>query len=566
MKVYLPLMIQDPATGGEKIVEGIHIAPDRDLVADFADGPSTSLVVVEDFDPATGERLPPVRFVPPGRGRKMGRYVVPDDIYSNEFIRVAVLGAVLKTMRFFADESALGREIRWAFDHPRLRVLPRAGEAANAFYDRESGTLQFFYFKNPHDRDQTIFTSLSRDIVAHETGHALVDAIAPALYDAMTPQSLAVHEALADLTALMTAFQSNSLRLRVLELTRGSIRDPNAFSSLAPEFGRALDESGRAGALRSLWNDKTLDPEDRSIDERGKPNSVDRTDPHALSEVLSGALYRVMVRMYEQKWAGYGGGFSASGRALADALRTFQRLVFHAVDFLPPGDASFADYCRAISAGNKTSFVTWGNESHWLAEELQRRHVIGAADEILRNEPEGLYGVKSLEAETLIGNDAEAQRFVNRNRTVFNVPPRVPISVHPRFRTSKGSGWGKEWDTERTNEILLKISWEQIEEDSFDRHFPTTRGVTCGTTVVLNFQGVPWHILSVGVEAQRAERDRMVRSLLESGLLRQGLERREASGPVGPPIRVDVRKGVMRISGAGRLLHQPTRQSPERAP
>ncbi len=557
MKVYLPLMIQDPMTGEEKIVEGIHVESGRDYVADFGDGPTTSLVVVEDFDPITGELLPGVSFVPPGGGRKMGRYLIPDDIYSSEFIRVSVLGTILKTMRLFSDESALGRKIRWAFDGPRLRVLPRAGEGANAFYDRESGSLQFFYFKNPHSPSETVFTSLSRDIVAHETGHALADSIAPSLYDALTPQSLAVHEAIADLTALITAFQSNTLRLRVLERTKGSIRNPNAFSSLAPQFGRALDESGRAGAFRSLWNNKTLDPDDRSLDERGRPNSVASTDPHALSEVMSGALYQVMVRIHERNWARYGGEFSTSGRALAEAVTSFQRIVFRALDYLPPGEASFADYGRAISIGNKTSFVTWGHESQWLVEEFQRRRVIEGPDELQRIEPEELYRTKHVDGELLARNDAEAHKFVDMRRSLFNIPAGVPINVYPRLRTRKGSGWGKRWATDVQYEILMKVSWEQIEEDSFDRRFPRARSVTCGTTIVLNPDGWASHVLSAEIEAQRAERDRMVRSMLESGLLRRSSEREPAAGPLEAPIRVDVLKGIMKISGAGRLLHYP---------
>ncbi len=560
MKVYFPLMIQDPMTapfvGGRaaKVFEGIHVDTDRDHVSDFGDGPSTSLVVVEDFDPVTGQLLPGVKFVPPGRGRKMGRYLVPDDIYSHEFIRTSVLGMVLKTMRLFSDPSALGRKITWAFDHPQLRVLPRAGEGANAFYDRESRSLEFLYFKNPHNPKLTVFTSLSRDIVAHETGHALVDGIAPALYDALTPQSLAVHEAIADLTAVITAFQSNSLRLRVLERTKGSIRNPTAFSSLAPEFGKALDESGRAGALRSLWNRKTLNPQDTSRDERGRPNFVDSVDPHALSEVLSGALYRMMVRMQERAWKEYGGKFSSSGRALAEAVTRFQRLVFRAVDYLPPGEASFAEYGRALSEEVKDSFVTWGEESHWLAQELQRRHVIRAKDEIQRKEPERLHRAKSIDIETLVKSDTEAYRFVSCHRRLFNIPPRVPIRILPRFQTSKGSGWGKKWDTERSYGILLKVSWEQMEDDSFDGAFPATRSVTSGSTVILTSDGYASHLFSTDIEAQKPERDKMVRSMLEAGLLRRPAES-QGMGPVKTPIRTEIRKGVLKIKGAGRLLH-----------
>jgi hypothetical protein len=50
---------------------------------------------------------------------------------------------------------------------------------------------------------------LSRDIVSHETGHAIIDGVAPDLYNAVTPQSLALHEAMADLAALLLAFETN---------------------------------------------------------------------------------------------------------------------------------------------------------------------------------------------------------------------------------------------------------------------------------------------------------------------------------------------------------------------
>jgi hypothetical protein len=556
MKVYLPLMIQDPLTApfaSDRVFEGIHIDTEKDLVSDFADGPSTSHVVVEDFD-GVGQLLPPVKYMPPGKGRKMGRYAVPDDIYAPDFIRTSVLGMVLKTMRLFSEPSALGREIKWAFPNPQLRVLPRAGEGSNAFYERESGTLQFLYFKNPHSPEQTIYTSLSRDIVAHETGHALIDAIVPALYDALTPQSLAVHEAIADMTAVITAMRSNNLTLRVLERTRGSIRNPTAFSSLAPEFGKAMDKSGRAGSLRSLWNDKTLDPADTSRDENNRPNRVDPADPHALSEVLSGALYRTLVRMQEKAWKRYGGDFSSSGRALAEAITRFQRIVFRAIDYLPPGEASFAEYGRALSLEVMTSFSSWDKESDWLAEELKRRHVIGGKDAIQREEPEKIYSVKTIDVDRLIRSDSEADQFVKKYRDVFNIPPRVPFTVYPRTKSSKGYGWGKEWDTERSYEVLLKVSWEQVEEDAFDKKFPTARKITCGTTVKLTTDGSVGNVLTTEVETQKPERDRMVRSLLEKGLLQPPAK---SAGPNSPaaPIRVEAHKGVMKVRGAGRLLH-----------
>jgi hypothetical protein len=559
MKVSLPLIVQDPMTTDGKVVEGIHVEEWRDNVTDWGDGPSNSLLVVEDFDPATGELLPGVKFEPPSPRRKMGRYVVPHDIYSREFINVSVVGTIIKTMWLFADSRALGREIKWAFDAPRLRVLPRAGEGANAFYERETGTLQFLYFPNPHNPDQTIYTSLSRDIVAHETAHAIIDAIAPALYDALTPQALAVHEALADLTALLTAFQSNTLRLRTLAKTQGSIRNPNAFNGLAPEFGQALDQSRRANALRSLWNDKTLDPADRSLDDQGSPNLVDPTDPHALSEVLSGALYKALVGEYEQHWRNLGNGFSQSGRALYEALGTFQRVIFRGLDYLPPGEVSFADYARAITIED---YNLMSGIDDLFSGELRSRHVIGD-EEVWRDR-----NYQSFEYDAngpVARENFSPLEFVNENRSLFNIPAHVPIDILPTLRTSKQSSWNSGWSEEAgastSNEALIKVSWEKIEEDYFDRNFPKARSITCGATIGFDQAGKVTKVLTADVDAQRRERDRMVRSLLESGLLHLASEGAGDTGPRASPIRLNIGKGVMKISGAGRLLHCTTGRS-----
>ena len=129
-------------------------------------------------------------------------------------MKVSVFGTVLKTMRLFERDDTLGRQLSWSFNAPQLLVVPRAGEWTNAYYERDSHSLQFFYFPSVRPPYETVYTSLSHDIVAHETGHAILDGIAPDLYNAVTPQSLALHEAVADLTALMMAFKSPNLSER----------------------------------------------------------------------------------------------------------------------------------------------------------------------------------------------------------------------------------------------------------------------------------------------------------------------------------------------------------------
>ena len=123
----------------------------------------------------------------------------------------------------FEEDDALGRKLVWGFDGPQLLIIPRAGEWANAYYQRETRSLQFFFFDNPQQEGDIVYTSLSRDIVSHETGHAILDGIAPNLYDAITPQALALHEGVADLTAALMAFRSGNLRKASLGQKDGGI-------------------------------------------------------------------------------------------------------------------------------------------------------------------------------------------------------------------------------------------------------------------------------------------------------------------------------------------------------
>src|SRR6185503_16318262 len=119
------------------------------------------------------------------------------------FVRLHAFAGVHATLRFM--EGLLGRRVRWAFGRRRVEVLPWAGEGRNAFYERETGSIRFLEYA-PGGR-RRVLLALSRDILAHETAHGLIDAVAPDLYDAVDPDSLTVHEAAADLVALLQTLQ-----------------------------------------------------------------------------------------------------------------------------------------------------------------------------------------------------------------------------------------------------------------------------------------------------------------------------------------------------------------------
>ena len=103
----------------------------------------------------------------------------PNDPTDRDLLAVSVFATVWKTMQLFEGKDALGRKLTWAFDGPQLFVVPRAGRMVNAYYERASRSVQFFYFPSSTTEGKTIYSCASRDIVAHETAHAILDGILP---------------------------------------------------------------------------------------------------------------------------------------------------------------------------------------------------------------------------------------------------------------------------------------------------------------------------------------------------------------------------------------------------
>ena len=184
----------------------------------FLRGPVTRQLVVLDFKPNGSGLSRGVRFSDKPYRQYDGQYVLtdPKNYEARDFLLTNVFGIVACTMEMFMEKDVLGRPLTWAFEVPQLFIIPRAGEWANAFYERESHSLQFYYFPSSIHQGYTIYTALSHDIVSHKTAHAILDGVARDIYNAITPQSLALHEVIADLTAVVMAFRCEQSRSFVL--------------------------------------------------------------------------------------------------------------------------------------------------------------------------------------------------------------------------------------------------------------------------------------------------------------------------------------------------------------
>lgn len=559
MKVRILMMVDDARfapLGRSELIEGFDI----DREACFLDGPATDRVIVLDRDQATGQLLA-CKFCLPAKGRILGRYDIPCpvDTTSRAFNQVSVFATVLKTIYMYEEPDTLGRRIRWAFDSPQLIIVPRSGIDENAFYSRAARSLKFYSFPSHQNSHHMVHTSLARDIVAHETGHAILDGIAPRLWDAITPQSLALHEAIADLTALLVSMRSRTLSKAVLKSTKGSIEHSTHFSAIAEEFGFA---SG-SGALRDLKNDLSM-------------SDVDASRPHDLSQVLTGALYSVLIKMHDGRKKVTAARkeiseYSVSGYALYGAAQHFKRMILRALDYLPPGEASFADYGRAILAADQASHPDDAQEREWLIEEFVRRGIVAdqnALDVRLPGDGKSDWS-EGVDRAALADDDRAVHQFAGsaHGRQLFGIPDDVPFHVEPRLRVTKTYYHrvsDQVVDTEEVQECLFKVCWQQEEPNPLGPAHPPKRAITVGTTLSWDWNtGRLRALLTSDHRArpqeeaeQQAGRDLFMRRLWEDGYL-QGGRRAMALNDEDESctLTADIIGDSVRLRGVGQMLH-----------
>lgn len=624
MQARIPLMIQDPTTS-KKIkglpnlgLEGFN-PKNEDF---FLSGPISKQIAVLDFDPETGKLVKGAKWHKPPPKRKRGWYENNEedpkkrkrfdkydklslaDLTTPAFLQVNAFATVLKTIYMLRESEkekdkdkgdTLGRSITWANRSPQLLVIPRAGRMKNAFYHRDSNSLQFFMFSPTDNPNQTVYTCLFRDIVAHETGHAIVDAIAPDLYNAQQSQALAIHESIADLTALLMAISSWNLNKIVLKKTHGIIKDSTDFSTIAENWRTQLKEGGRH--MRDLRNKKNLNPKSKNC-------VKDFDECHELSEVLSGALYNVFLKIHEDfknelephyaidpryrknLW------FNVSRSALYDyAAERFKQMIFRALDYLPPGDVSFTDYGRALVAADSVGYP--GEERtqkirDWIKDEFSERKIISDKDALDVNTFFKDDALKGYNISNLHKSNWEAYKFANspEGRRLLCIPPDIPFEVlSPRLELKKKPiGKPPLYDpanVQETHECIFKVAWDPVEKNPIGPGYPEERRVRIGTTLALYWEdgtvlallsSAPPHetntdrrysnpkqrsIIAEEFKEKIVSRTNFVKCLIEEGLLKFN---QHSFGPDGRTpllscVQADDLDGTMRIKGSGKMLH-----------
>jgi len=517
----------------------------------FFDGPVGARVAVLDFSPESGALGPGVVSIPPSKEPQPFRYSATtapslDALQAPAFICESVFGTVHETIRMFEEPDILGRRVTWAFAGPQLLVVPRAGEWENAFYERDSRSLQFFYF--PHRvTGQRVYTALSEDIVAHETTHAILDGIDPDLYNALSTESLAIHEAVADLGALAISLRSRVLQRRFLDTTGGDPSKWVAFAGLAAQFAEGTGRTTRF--LRDLANDFRM-------------SDVDTTEPHELSQVLSGALHALWRELFRglkqslQRKEPALDERTAAGRVVWLAREIYERMGFRALDCLPPGESTFADYARAILAADQSGVPEVEGPRAFLRKEFVRRG-IAASEAALRVETDlDVPAVRRTDVEALVTSDYAAYAFANKNRRLLGIPKDIPFKVMPRLQTEK-LYYHRAERKGRVRETLFKVSWTEEERQDV-RGLPPVRQVVAGTTLSIDrdTKRVRFCLTTGRDGARRERREAYLRKLARQRALALGTDAYDARGlPRRDVIRAEVVEGTLRLRNTAHMLH-----------
>ena len=171
------------------------------------------------------------------------------------------------------------------------------GRDLNAYYDRNG--LHFFHAEVARTSGVTVFSSESPDVVCHEQGHAILDAIRPQLWDTSAHEVAAFHEAFGDIAALHAALELESVRDTLIAETGGKIDRSTRISRLAEQLGWAIRQIRpdivEATCLRNAAN--SIFYRDPIQLPPSAPATMLSSEPHSFSRVFTGAYLRVLAGM-----------------------------------------------------------------------------------------------------------------------------------------------------------------------------------------------------------------------------------------------------------------------------
>lgn len=263
---------------------------------------------------------------------------------------------VMRTLARF--EFALGRRVAWGCEGHQLHVAPHAFAEANAFYSREDRSLFFGYFGGKPDaagKPRTIFSSLSHDVVAHETTHAILDGLRSGYLEPSSPDQAGFHEGFADVVALLSVYALPGI---VEILLGGDASDPLIDAKNLTE--KALVKSSLFGLADQMGQElsgvrgEALRRSAEMLPDHDYMNDPSYQEEHMRGEIIVAAMMRSFLKVWLKRLERVGTiekGKKHRGLVVEEGARAANHLLtmaIRAIDYCPPVDLSFKDYLSAL--------------------------------------------------------------------------------------------------------------------------------------------------------------------------------------------------------------------------
>jgi hypothetical protein len=220
--------------------------------------------------PFLGDRNPPVEPGPDGHFDHLG-------VDSRAFSAATMYATVRRVLDIWED--FFGRRIEWHFrlDFERLELIPLINwDNAQSGY----GFLEFGF-----GRSETGAIDFSRpycqnfDVLAHELGHSLIFAeVGIPNRFTETDEYGGFHESAGDLVAIVSSLHFDKLADTLLQHSRGNLFTVNELARVG--------ELSDVRQIRNAFNYQRM--------------STVSTEPHDLSQPLTGAMFDVMVEVYQK--------------------------------------------------------------------------------------------------------------------------------------------------------------------------------------------------------------------------------------------------------------------------
>lgn len=172
------------------------------------------------------------------------------------------------------------------------------GDFFTAAYDRDG-----IAFAHGTVGGRVVYPGESPDVVCHELGHAILDAIRPRIWDAGFIETSAFHESFGDITALLAALRLASVREKVLDETDNKLYRTSSLSRFAEQLGWAVRQRrpdlAEADCFRNAVN-SFFYTRPESLPSVAHATQLS-SEPHSFSRVFTGAFLQALAAMLSQR-------------------------------------------------------------------------------------------------------------------------------------------------------------------------------------------------------------------------------------------------------------------------